>query len=100
LEAIAGFLAEVSILDVRQLGNLRSKDEELPYHRTVIMLVRLTEPSIVLNQRLWVCVGMKLPLIHQAYILPEHIGGMAIQGRRSKGHVLQRRGRQVDDNEL
>jgi hypothetical protein len=44
-------------------------------------------------------IGMQPPLVHQAHILPEHIGSMLIERLRDLGHVLQRRRGEVVDDE-
>jgi hypothetical protein len=43
--------------------------------------------------------GVQPPLVHQANILPEHIGSMLIQRLRDQGYTLQRRGGEVVDND-
>jgi hypothetical protein len=80
--------------------NLRSQYEELLYDWSVIVLIRLAEPSAFSCQRYGVVVGMNPPLIDQADILPEHVGCMAIERWRDKGRVLERRRGEIRDDEL
>lgn len=61
---------EVRMRKSRWLENLRCEYKELPYNRTIIVLVRLAYTSTFLYHRRRIHVRVESPSIHQANILP------------------------------
>lgn len=68
-------------------------------NRSVIMLIRLTRPSISLGM-VRLAVYVKSPLVCQANILPQNIGRMVVESVGDERDIFDRRSIEIRDDEL